>query len=334
MKKKISSFFKKYFGHFTAQDWVTWTIGLILILTYIIVTLLEWHFRSLWVLEAYNLKGADGQSILQNIKEIADTNNPDTKRVITELVYPNATYLFWGGSTYWFTFMSNVLMGVTLFLYPIYQKSRRAQTFYFASMVYIIIVMLGYWGGVIFDHSIITSNRPFELGKTLIMHAVAPFLGLSTLFIYERKRIRIATKSIWAFMAWPIAYLLFTVAIYFIGYKFMQPFGGTELQRGVTIYGVVSFYHPLGYQGNSIFVVVVLDIIMVLCAIFAGPIIGFTLRKILRILQPKQRKLPPIYFIHPRTKKDILKTKQKAKLEKMIFKKVKKNSKEEILAKN
>ncbi|WLP85858.1 MAGa3780 family membrane protein [Mycoplasma seminis] len=274
-------------------------------------------------MEAWNYAPDGHKSIFDQIKDIQDSSgNENIQKIINYYVYPNATYLFWGGSTYWFTFMSNVLMGITLFLYPFWQKSRRAQTFYFASMVYIIIVMLGYWGGVIFDHSIITDNKPFEMVKTLIMHAGAPFFGLMTLFVYERKRIRISTKSVWGFAAWPIAYLFFTIAIYFLGYKFMQ-FGGTELQRGVTIYGVVSFYEPLGYKGGSIFIVVVLDIIMVLCAIFAAPVIGFTLRKLLRILRPRQKKLPKLYFVKPETRAAVAKAKaekQAAKEEKKLAK--------------
>ncbi|MFV8479823.1 MAGa3780 family membrane protein [Mycoplasma sp. T193] len=315
--KRIRNYFSRLFGAFKWQDWLTCAIGFTLIVTYITITILEWHFRSLWVLEAYNITGPGGHTILDDMKEIYDSSDQNAQRVITELVYPNATYLFWGGSTYWFTFMSNVLMGVTLFIYPFYQKSRRAQTFYFASMVYIIIVMLGYWGGVIFDNSIITQNRPFEMIKTLIMHAGAPFLGLFTLFAYERKRVRISTRSIWGFAAWPIAYLLFTVAIYFIGYKFMKPFGGTELQRGVTIYGVVSFYHPIGYTGDSLFVVVVLDVVMVLCAIFTAPVIGFTLRKVLRILLPGQRKRRKVYFIRPESREAIAKHKAEIKQAKL-----------------
>ncbi|MHA0272868.1 MAGa3780 family membrane protein [Mycoplasma sp. 48589B] len=329
---RIHKYFSRLFGSFKWQDWITCAIGFTLIVTYITVTVLEWHFRSIWVLEAYNLKGQDNKTILNNIEAIYNTSDEDAKRVITELVYPNATYLFWGGSTYWFTFMSNVLMGVTLFIYPFYQKSRRAQTFYFASMVYIIVVMMGYWGGVVFDNSIITQNRPFEMIKTLIMHAGAPFLGLFTLFAYERKRIRISTRSIWAFCTWPIAYLLFTVAIYFIGYKFMAPFGGTELQRGVTIYGVVSFYHPIGYKGDSIFVIVVLDVIMVLCAIFTAPAIGFILRKVLRILAPWQKKPKKVYFIRPETREAIQKHKaelKQAKLDKKNHKHLVSASQEE-----
>ncbi|MFV8459104.1 MAGa3780 family membrane protein [Mycoplasma sp. CR] len=310
---RLKKYFSRLFGTFKWQDWLTCAVGFTLIVTYITITVLEWHYRSLWVLEAYKIIGPGGKTILDDIKEIYNAADPNAQRVINELVYPNATYLFWGGSTYWFTFMSNVLMGVTLFIYPFYQKSRRAQTFYFASMVYIIIVMLGYWGGVIFDNSIITQNRPFEMIKTLIMHAGAPFLGLFTLFAYERKRIRISTRSIWFFAAWPIAYLLFTIAIYFIGYKFMAPFGGTELQRGVTIYGVVSFYHPIGYKGDSFFVVIVLDVIMVLCAILTAPAIGFTLRKVLRILLPRQKKPRKVYFIRPESREAIAKQKAEIK---------------------
>ncbi|QNM93909.1 hypothetical protein H9M94_01385 [Mycoplasma sp. Pen4] len=281
---------KNRFSGFTWKEWITFIIGLTLLITYIVVTLLEWHFRSNKVYKVFT----EVQNQLDKTNILRD--HPDWQKVI----YPNATLIFWGGSTYWFTFMTNVLMGVTLFLFPFYRKSNRAQRFYFASMAYIIIVVAAYWSGVGLDPKIFTDSDKFEFSKTLIMHGVAPFLGLITLF-WERKNIRISNKAVWSFSIYPMVYLLFTVAIYTFGHKFIK-FGGTELDRGIVIYEVVSFLQPLGYKGGDTFLIVLFDIILVLMAFLSAPVIGFTLRKFFRILKPGQRKLKPIYFIHPTIK--------------------------------
>lgn len=290
--KKSFRVLKAKFNLFDWKDWITFSIGLTLILTYLVVTLLEWHFRSIAVEKAF-----------LEVKGTLDESNVDSAK-LQKLIYPNATLLFWGGSTYWFTFMSNVLMGVTMFLYPFYRTSKKAQRFYFASMVYIIIVVAVYWGGVATDPTLMSDSQTFEWVKTSIMHGAAPFLGLLTLVGWERKRIRISNVSIWSFMIYPIAYLFFTFAIYAFGHKFMQ-FGGTELERGVAIYSVVSYLHPFNYKGNSTLVIVVLDIMLLLFAMFSAPALGFFLRKVLRILKPGQKALSKIYFISPKVREAI-----------------------------
>ncbi|VEU72870.1 Uncharacterised protein [Mycoplasmopsis gallopavonis] len=216
------------------------------------------------------------------------------------------------GSTYWFTFLSNIFMAITLLFYPTAQNSLRAQKFYFASMVYIIIVASAYWTGVFMVPTTYTNLFYDQKVKSIIMHIVAPILGLATLY-YERKRIQISNPSIWSFAIYPALYLiLLIVPTYVLGYKFME-FGKTtqadgtiiypsELSRGIVIYQLVSFNHPLGYPGDLIFIKVVLNILMISLAFISAPAIGFLLRQILRIRRPGQEEMPKLYFINPDTK--------------------------------
>nr|WP_129724598.1 hypothetical protein [Mycoplasmopsis gallopavonis] len=203
-------------------------------------------------------------------------------------------------------------MAITLLFYPTAQNSLRAQKFYFASMVYIIIVASAYWTGVFMVPTTYTNLFYDQKVKSIIMHIVAPILGLATLY-YERKRIQISNPSIWSFAIYPALYLiLLIVPTYVLGYKFME-FGKTtqadgtiiypsELSRGIVIYQLVSFNHPLGYPGDLIFIKVVLNILMISLAFISAPAIGFLLRQILRIRRPGQEEMPKLYFINPDTK--------------------------------
>ncbi|QCZ36559.1 MAGa3780 family membrane protein [Mycoplasma nasistruthionis] len=277
--------FLRNFLFFNKIDWYCFSIGVILLLTYLITTILEWHFRSVKVYEAF-----------ESVSKVIESANIDSS-VKETYIYPNATEIFWGGSTKWFTFISNLTMAISLATFPFYKNSYRAQKFYFGSLVYIIITVLVYWSGVAVYDGIFTNQNIFEMVKTLIMHAFAPALGLST-FFWLRHYVKISNNAIWFLAIYPVSYFFFTLIIYFTGHKFMD-FGGTELDRGVVIYKVVSFYEPLGYNGGDTFIVVLLDIILFLMAFLTAPIIGFCLRKFFRVLQPNQKALQPFYFVHP-----------------------------------
>ncbi|WP_426460943.1 MAGa3780 family membrane protein [Mycoplasma hafezii] len=299
MKIIWRNFLNKY-KEFNKKDWATFSIGIILVFCYISITFFEWHMVSIRAVEAY-------KKIEPAISSISD-NNTDTNLV--NLVYPNANRLFWGGSTYWFTFLSNVFMGVTLIFYPFAQRSRRAQKFYFASLVYIIVVAGAYWTGIAMVPSTFLDTYIDEKCKSIFMHLIAPILGLSTL-VYERKRIAVSTASIWSYAIWPMGYLLLLIIpTYTFGYKFMQ-FGvvykdgvaipPTELARGIVIYQLVSFDYPLGYTGNIYWIKIFLNIVMCLLAFFTAPAIGFLLRKVLRIPNPGET-VQKIYFVDPEIK--------------------------------
>ncbi|WP_036451718.1 MAGa3780 family membrane protein [Mycoplasma buteonis] len=298
---KFSRLTEKY-RRFSTLDWITFTIGISLIICYIVITFYEWYMVSLRNVEAY-----------EKIKDtISAITNGNQNIHLANLLYPNANRVFWGGSTYWFTFLSNVFMGVTLTFYPFVQKSLRAQKFYFASMVFIIVVAGAYWTGIAMVPSTFLNTYLDEKFKSIFMHAVAPILGLSTL-LYERKRINVATASIWSFAFWPIAYLfLLIIPTYVFGYKFMQfgiinrdgqDFPPNELDRGIVIYQLVSFNYPLGYKGDIFWVKILMNILMIFMAFITAPVVGFILRKILRIPNPGQV-VQKIYFVSPTIKQE------------------------------
>ncbi|MEI2462535.1 hypothetical protein RRG54_04140 [Mycoplasmopsis felis] len=314
MKNKFKKFLLKY-KSFTILDWATFTIGIMLILLYLSIILWNWWDKSYLTWKTYY----DNPEIIAKINEIASAYEDDEQRnIVYKALLPNATLLLWGETTYWFTFMSNIYMSITIVLFPFFKQSKKAQNFYFAGIIYIIIVVLVFWFGWISDPNIGGTFTQNDFYRTIIWHGIAPFLGILTIF-WERKRIKISTGRIWSFSIFPSCYLIFILFIYFFGYKFKNlnaveffpsytnssnnpiPIQfNREIDRGITIYSAISFWEPLGYKGDNTYLKSVLIVFIILSAFFAAPIIGFLLRKILRILQPGQRKLQKIYFIKRR----------------------------------
>ncbi|WP_406613683.1 MAGa3780 family membrane protein [Mycoplasma corogypsi] len=292
---------------FTAQDWATFLIGLFLIVSILTTTFLEWYFVSVRAKIAFD-------EIRTSIENSGLTD------AAKNLIYPNATRLFWGGSTYWFTFMSNTFMSVILVIYPLINKSQKAQRLYFASIIYIILVASAYWTGVTIVPSIFTHTFLDEKIKTLLMHAVGPILGISTLF-WEKRRISVSNRTIWTLMVFPVGYLfIMIIPTYIFGYKFKE-FGGTELQRGIIIYPMISFDNPfdVNQKGAPEWVKIFLDIMIVVLAFISAPMVGALVRKMFFIRKPGQNPPERIFFIHPSTRNIIQKLKLEAKKRKKSF---------------
>ncbi|UUM19538.1 MULTISPECIES: MAGa3780 family membrane protein [unclassified Mycoplasma] len=285
MHKSIEEIIKKY-RKFTTLDWVIFCIGVGLILNITILTLLEWHFVSI-----------ENVQVFKALKQVLDANKNIFTPEQQNLIYPNAIKDFWGGSTYWFTFMTNVYLAITLAFFSFYKQSKKAQVMFFASIVYISITCSMYWLSVIIDPEQFNKLSLFSKIKSVIYHAVTPFIAI-VLIIFIRKELEIDNIHIWALIIFPLFYYLFTLAIYFIGYKYYANFKVTdsEIDRGIVIYSQVSFYRPLGYQGDSKYLIVIFNIILCAMSLFIAPIIGFIYRKILRIKSANQQTLPKLVY--------------------------------------
>ncbi|WP_051521874.1 MAGa3780 family membrane protein [Mycoplasma leonicaptivi] len=304
---------KKYFEDFKWNNWTTLSIGVVIISLFITTILWEWYDKSVLVKQIYS-----DQSLLDKINEIAQTKQSDKEKLqIYDALLPNATRIFWGGSTYWFTFISNNIMGFSILFLPFFKKHKLAQKMYLSGIVFIILVLTGFWGGVWLDKNVTENMSNNDFHRTLIWHGYAPFLGICTIF-YERKNIKVSTSAIWCFCIFPVLYMFFMFAIYANGYKFMHlqkenisqlnwreiykdnPIPNefnTELSRGIVIYSMVSIAHPFGYQGDSTFVRIFLNCCLVLMMIFSAPVVGFILRKILRIQHKEDIKIPKLILI-------------------------------------
>ncbi|VEU70879.1 hypothetical protein [Mycoplasmopsis glycophila] len=99
---------------FDFYDWITFTIGFTLLFTYLYFTFFEWYMVSTRAYTGYS----EINSIIRDLKQsnyLTRTQEVSLSRVI----YPNAVQLFWGGSTYFFTFLTNVYMGVVLVFFQL-----------------------------------------------------------------------------------------------------------------------------------------------------------------------------------------------------------------------
>ncbi|TDV24140.1 hypothetical protein BCF59_0087 [Mycoplasmopsis mustelae] len=315
MKKTLKKFLHTY-QEFNKKDWATFLIGFFLIMVYLCIIMWDWSDKSFSTWQVFNKIYKDDPDFFEKINQMANSvSSHDEKSAIYRATLPNAVLILWGGTSYWFTFICNVLMAISILLFPFFKESKKAQKFYFAGIVYIIIVVLVFWFGWLTDKTIGGNFSRNDFYRTLVWHAIAPFFGIITL-IWERKRIRISTQVIWSYSIFPICYLIFLLLIYIFGYKFKNFTSAdflpnsenqnhpnvipnefnTELDRGIAIYSIISFWNPLGYTGDNFYLKSVLIIIIVLSSFLTAPTIGFILRKVLRILQPGQKKLPPLRF--------------------------------------
>ncbi|VEU76016.1 MAGa3780 family membrane protein [Mycoplasmopsis columboralis] len=283
MHKSISAILRKYYK-FSLLDWTTYIIGVLLIINAATLTVLEWYYKSLEEVEIY-----------KELQYLLDAYKGTFTDEVKNLIYPNATQSFWGGSTYWFTFMTNVYLAITLAVFPFHKQSKKAQVMFFAAIVYITITFSMYWLSIALDPNEFTKLSLFAKIKSIIFHAVTPFIAM-VLITLTRKHLRIDNVNIWALIIFPFFYYLFTLTIYFIGYKYKQNFGGSEIDRGIVIYVPVSFYQPLGYQGQSVYLIVIFNIILFLMAVLTAPIIGFIYRRVLRIRKTGQKSLPKLVY--------------------------------------
>ncbi|MBN4083310.1 hypothetical protein JXZ92_00540 [Mycoplasma sp. CSL10137] len=306
-----------------SKNILTFIIGIILIFLYISTVVWEWNDRTDDVWDFYH----KNPEIIREINKLANNESDFQKqRIIYENILPNAVNDLWGGSTHWFTFMSNVLMAVSILLLPFYHKSLIAHKIYFSSMIYIIIVVIVFWSGTITDSTILGYMSKNDIYRTIIWHVIGPLIGLSTL-CWERKKIKISNKTIWVTFVFPVLYLIFASTIYFVSYKYnnfnslvkLPPLSSNnfpndvpqrfnrEIDRGIAIYSIISFQHPLGYRGSNIYFKVINIILIVLFSFLTSPIIGFILRRVLRIRQPHENNLPKVWFVSPTSYKGIKK---------------------------
>ncbi|WP_223211510.1 MAGa3780 family membrane protein [Mycoplasmopsis edwardii] len=286
---------------------------------YICIIFWNWHDESIAIWSTYN-KNPD---IINKINEAARNASEDEREQIYLALLPNATESLWGGTSYFYTFISNMLMGASVMFFPFFRTSKLGQRLYFSSLVFIISVVLGFWAGVLVDPNLLGKMSKNDFPRTLVWHAIAPGLGLLTLF-WERTEIKISNKLIWSLMIYPILYSIFMVAIYLFGYKFMNLHSETfwpeffdktatsnnpipaeynrEIDRGIVFYSVISILKPFGYSGESNYVRIVLLIIMFVFMVLMCPTIGFIVRRFWRIKQPHQRQLPKLVIFGENSK--------------------------------
>ncbi|WP_025755727.1 MAGa3780 family membrane protein [Mycoplasmopsis cricetuli] len=282
---KIFQWIARYYYKFNNIDLFVFIFGLCMITNILAITIIEWQqVAKKTIVEFDNIK-----------KILASANLEDKAQIHLNAIYPNATKLFWGGSTYWFTFMSNVFLTITFVTFPFYKDSKKGQHFFFASVVYITITFIVYWLSIIIDTSEFTNMSKFSKIKSLIFHLITPFVGIFCLILY-RNSIIIENSKIWILSVFPFFYYLFNLAVYFIGYDFVVQYGGSELDRGVVIYKLISFYHPFGYRGNNVFILITFNVILFLNSVLTAPIIGFLYRQLFNIKINHNINYPKLIF--------------------------------------
>lgn len=181
-----------------------------------------------------------------------------------------------------FTYQSNFMLCVACFL--IYRKfSSKIQRLYFAFTSLITITFLVYWALLSWNGK--TWQSADTAIKSLITHLINPILGFIGLFLI-RKSI-IVDKALFLRSAFYVfGYFVFALIIYLLSYGKYQIKTETStvtIWDGGTIYSFLNFKKPLFYKDGNIGIVVILDIVMFLIALFIPFVCAYFWKWVFRI---------------------------------------------------
>lgn len=95
----------------------------------------------------------------------------------------------------YFTIQSNFFLGIMLIIYSFKSLSKKVQTFFFGSVVFISITFLVYWSALAFKEQTYKWNSVYYQFYNLFTHLFNPLFGISILF-YVKKDLIINKKTL------------------------------------------------------------------------------------------------------------------------------------------
>ncbi|MFV8478973.1 MAGa3780 family membrane protein [Mycoplasma sp. VS428] len=221
-----------------------------------------------------------------DIVSIIDKFSPEEKaKLVAEKAVPAVLPSFWA-ITGTFTWISNLAIGIGLILFAIYPKSWIAQRALFLVNTYITITFVVFWT-LIFPVSI----KYFQ-AQRFINSAIVHFLNPLICFIFvilNRKNIQVTKTTIWLSSIVLVAYWFFALFLFFLGQPVLDALEvqnpGPDLykQLALVVYDFLNFKHPLFYKGDSVTVVVLLNLVIFIVGFLLTPGIGFAWKYALKI---------------------------------------------------
>lgn len=209
---------------------------------------------------------------------------------------PDALALMWS-NTLTFTMISNWILTINLILLPFFQNSQKAKAMFFTANVIITITFSIYWTLIFptyFSGKNAVLEKPFLVFYSTLLHAINPIIGFIFMGLI-RKEITLKTSQVWMTNIFVICYFMFALVTFYIGKKLgtivQNTFPNENVNKSfhITIYDFLNFDNPLfygiGWSKGTVnkFVVVILDILMFVIAVFLVPGIAYAWKASLRI---------------------------------------------------
>ncbi|MGZ9413370.1 MAGa3780 family membrane protein [Mycoplasma sp. Z386] len=191
------------------------------------------------------------------------------KAIKMQVIFKNASSLIY------FTYQSNFLLGVVLILLAANRKSTKIKRWLFAATTLITITFIIYWALISYTND---WTNVYGSIVSLITHLINPILGFIALFLI-RKSLTIDNKLLFHTSLYVFGYFLFAFILYFASYAYYAK----EYNDGVVIYTFLNFTKPFFYKGGNIAVVIFLDILMFIIALFIPMTLGLFWKAVYRI---------------------------------------------------
>ncbi|WP_406613554.1 MAGa3780 family membrane protein [Mycoplasma corogypsi] len=202
---------------------------------------------------------------------------------------------FWG-TTFTFTWISNIAMGIVIILFAIYPTKWQMQRAMFLVTVYISITFLVFWALIFVPALINRTIDPLRFIPSVMVHFVTPVLGIAT-FIYNRKAVSISKWAMFLSFIPLLAYYFFAMIVYFISDDYVNLFSQFASEKsafyrklGVVIYPFLNFRQPFFYTGGNIFAVITLNLVLFVAFILLTIGISFFWYKVCKVQLDRQNK--------------------------------------------
>ncbi|AZG68426.1 MAGa3780 family membrane protein [Mycoplasma struthionis] len=210
----------------------------------------------------------------------------------SKVVLPNSLRIIWG-NTITFTEISNFMLSITLIIFAFKKEHQKVQAWFFATITYITITFVVYWS-LVLPSSLDTWKALHLALPSFFVHAIHPILGFIALFLV-RKTIFVKNTQIWMSNLFVLVYFAFALVVFLIGSQLLdlKNFNGNEEKYqayrdfNVVIYPFLNFRFPLFYKGDNPGIIFILDLILVILAVFLTPALGFMWKGIMRVKQPE-----------------------------------------------
>ncbi|WP_436359191.1 MAGa3780 family membrane protein [Mycoplasma sp. 480] len=195
------------------------------------------------------------------------------KAIKMQVIFKNASSLIY------FTYQSNFLLGIVLLFLAASPKSHKLKRWLFAATTLITITFIIYWALISYTND---WTKVYESTVSLITHLINPILGFVALFLI-RKTFTIDNKLLFLASLYVFGYFLFALILYFSSYAYYAK----EYNDGIVIYTFLNFTKPFFYKGGNIAVVIFLDILMFIIALFIPMTLGLFWKAVYRITYNK-----------------------------------------------
>ncbi|CAT04781.1 Uncharacterised protein [Mesomycoplasma conjunctivae] len=219
---------------------------------------------------------------------------------------------------FYFTYQSNILLGLALLGYTISPTKRKFQ-FLFATTVMMTIVFIVFWTLIAWH---IDFNNSKELFSTATVHFLHPILAVISLFWF-RKDFVLKKIGLFAAIFYMFAYYIFCLFLYIFTVKqwLSNQYDDEKFvyfYTGLTIYPFLNFLHPFFYSGNNYFLIFLLNLITFLFSFILPYLVALLLINLYGIRRIEWKLRPFIYSFFKRIYKLFKITYDKTK---MIFNK-------------